>query len=95
MSHDDLATTLCAAVAEEIRGVRMLIESVGDVLASDEYLAMNYTEQLQSFDLMIQRVDEAANVLERVARGTHSLEAVEQVRLHLVQDRLRAALKAA
>jgi hypothetical protein len=96
MSHiDDLAITLCAAVAEEIRDVRALIESVADILASDEYLAINYCEQLQSFDLMIQRAQEAADLLERVANGTRSLEAVEQVRLGLVQDRLRAALTAA
>ncbi len=96
MSHvDDLATSLCAAVAEEIREVRALIESVADVLACDEYLALNYTEQLQSFDLMVQRAQEAADVLERMANGTCSTEAVEQVRLHVVQDRLRAALKAA
>jgi hypothetical protein len=95
MSHDDLATTLCAAVAEEIRDVRGLIETVGDVLASDEYLAINYSEQLQTFDLMMQRAQEAADLLERMASGTCSQEAIQQVRLHVMQDRLRAALKAA
>jgi len=94
-NNDELATSLCAAVAEEIRGVRTLMESVAEVLASDEYLALNYTEQLQSFDLMVQRSQEAADVLDRLANGTCSKEAVEQVRLHMVQDRLRAALKAA
>jgi len=92
---DDLAITLCAAVAEEIRDVRALIEALAEVLAGDEYLACKYTEQLQTFDLLVQRSSEAADLLERVANGTRSLEAVEQVRLNLVQDRLRAALKAA
>ena len=92
---DNLAVTLCAAVAEEIRDVRALIEALAEVLTADEYLAITYTEQLQTFDLLIQRAQEAADLLERVANGTRSLEAIEHVRLTLVQDRLRAALKAA
>ncbi|WP_114953965.1 hypothetical protein [Sphingosinicella terrae] len=92
---DHLAVTLCAAVAEEIRDVRALIEGLAEVLTADEYLAITYTEQLQTFDLLIQRAQESADLLDRVANGTRSLEAIEQVRLTLVQDRLRAALKAA
>lgn len=92
---DNLAIALCAAVAEEIRDVRALIEALAEVLASDEYLACKYIEQFQTFDLLVQRSQEAADLLERIANGTRALEAVEQVRLGLVQDRLRAALKAA
>jgi hypothetical protein len=92
---DHLAVTLCAAVAEEIRDVRALIEGLAEVLTADEYLAITYTEQLQTFDLLIQRAQESADLLDRVANGTRSLEAIDQVRLTLVQDRLRAALKAA
>lgn len=92
---DDLAITLCAAVAQEIRDVRTLIESLAEVLASDEYLACTYTEQLQTFDLLVQRSQEAADLLECVANGTSTLEAVERVRLNLVQDRIRVALGAA
>jgi hypothetical protein len=92
---DDLAITLCSAVAHEIRDLRSLIESLADILASDEYLACTYTEQLQTFDLLVQRSQEAAELLECVANGTGALEAVERVRLNLVQDRLRTALGAA
>jgi hypothetical protein len=92
---DDLAITLCAAVAQEIRDVRSLIESLADVLASDEYLACTYTEQLQTFDLLVQRSQEAADLLDCVVEGTSTLEAVGRVRLNLVQDRIRTALGAA
>lgn len=92
---DHLAVTLCAAIAEEIRDVRALIEALAEVLTADEYLALKYTEQMQTFDLLIQRAQESADLLERVANGACSLESIEQVRLTLVQDRLRAALKAA
>jgi hypothetical protein len=90
---DNHAVTVCAAVAAEIRDVRALIDSLAEVLASDEYLARTYTEQLQSFDLIAQRSEEAAALLDRVAQGSCMVEAVEHVRLNLVQDRLRAALE--
>jgi hypothetical protein len=89
---DDLAITLCTAVAQEIRDIRALIESLADVLACDEYLACTYTEQLQTFDLLVQRSQEAAELLDCVANGTGTMEAVGRVRLSLVQDRLRTAL---
>lgn len=92
---DDLALTLCAAVAKEIRDVQALVDGLAEVLASDAYLAGAYTEQLQAFDLVSQRSQEAADLLERVANGTCVKAAVEQVRLNVVQDRLRAALAAA
>lgn len=91
---DDLATVLCAAIATELRDVRSLIDALAEVLASDEYLASTYTEQLQTFDVLAQRSEETAALLERMASGTCMFEAVEQVRLNLVQDRLRAALAA-
>jgi hypothetical protein len=89
---DDLAITLCAAVADEIRDIQALIESLADVLASDEYLACNYLEQLQTFDLLVQRSQEAAELLDGVTKGASTLEAVEGVRLNVVQDRIRTAL---
>jgi len=89
---DDLATTLCAAVAIEIRDLGTLIDGLAEVLASDEYLAGTYTEQLQTFDLLSQRSNEAADLLEKVAKGACVTSAVDQVRLNVVQDRLRAAL---
>lgn len=91
----DLAAALCGAVAEEIRDLRLLIEGLAEVLVGDEQFAMKYLDQLQAFDLLIQRVGESADLLERIASGVCSHEAVDKVRLELVQHRLRAALKAA
>lgn len=90
---DNHVGTLCAAVAVEIRDLRELIDSLAEVLASDGYLARTYTEQLQSFDLIAQRSEEAAALLDRVAQGTCTFEAVDQVRLDIVQDRLRTAME--
>jgi hypothetical protein len=94
-SADPLLSVLKAALAEELRDVRRLIEQIADILVSDERLAALYLEQLQSFDLIIQRAEESAALLDRIAGGTHPVEAVEGVRLSLLEDRLRAALKAA
>jgi len=96
MSHNDqLVSRLKAALAEELREVRVLMEQIAETLTSDEQLAMAYTEQLQGFDLAIQRAEESAAVLDRMAEGSHPMEAIEGVRLSAVQERLYAALKAA
>jgi len=93
MAHiDHLASSLYAAIASEIRDVRVLIERLADVLVADEHLAMNYMEQLQTFDLVIQRADESADLLDRMASGSTSMDAVDKVRLGLVQDKLRSAM---
>ncbi|WP_033921492.1 hypothetical protein [Sphingomonas sp. 37zxx] len=92
---DNLAGTLYAAIATEIRDVRMLIEQLADTLVSDEAFAMAYMEQLQTFDLVIQRADESADLLDRMAKGAKSVDAVSQVRLGIVQDKLRSALSLA
>lgn len=95
MSADALATALCAALAAEIRDVRVLIEALAEVLTADEYLALNYSEHLQSFDLLAQRTQESADLLDRIAAGMRGHDAVEHVRLELMQARLRDVLKAA
>ncbi|MEG3144339.1 hypothetical protein U1839_06695 [Sphingomonas sp. RT2P30] len=92
---DHLAASLYAAIAVEIRDVRMLIERLADTLVSDEAFAMAYMEQLQTFDLVIQRADESADLLDRMASGSKSWDAVDKVRLGIVQDKLRSALAAA
>ena len=95
MAHiDHLASTLYAAIATEIRDVRMLIEHLADTLVSDEAFAIAYMEQLQTFDLVIQRADESADLLDRMARGSKAHDAVDLVRLGLVQDKLRSAMAA-
>jgi len=96
MAHiDHLAATLYAAIATEIRDVRVLIEHLADTLVSDEAFAMAYMEQLQTFDLVIQRADESADLIDRMAGGSGSLEAISKVRLSVVQDKLRSALAVA
>jgi hypothetical protein len=87
--------SLCSALATEIREVRAMIEGLADVLASDEYLAQTYLEQLQMFDLLAQRTTESADLLDRLASGMGGHDAVDQVRLELMQHRLRDMLKAA
>ncbi|AGH49053.1 hypothetical protein CV103_02635 [Sphingomonas fennica] len=86
------ATSLCAAVAMEIRGVRTLIEQLAETLVADERFAMDYMDQLQVFDLVIQCADESADLLDRVAQGEGVRPAIERVRLTAVQERLRAAI---
>lgn len=96
MAHiDDLAASLYVAIAAEIRDVRVLIEHLADTLVSDEAFAMAYMEQLQTFDLVIQRADESADLIDRMAGGSGSLEAISKVRLGVVQDKLRSALSIA
>jgi arginine deiminase len=86
---------LKGALAEEIRDVRRLIEQIAEVIVSDEQFALANMDQLQAFDLAIQRADESADMLDRLSSGSCAHSAVEAVRLTDVQDRLRAALKAA
>ncbi|HEY0043810.1 MAG TPA: hypothetical protein VGB62_04590 [Allosphingosinicella sp.] len=86
---------LKAALAEEIRTVRRMIEEIAEVIVSDERFAMDHLEQLQALDLAIQHADESADLLARMSAGGCPHEAVGAVRLGAVQDRLRAALKKA
>ena len=90
--HDPLTPSLHAAVAEEMRLIRDLLEQLAAVLVCDPHFATHYLEQLQAFDLVIQCADESAAVLDRLSEGAHSHDAIAPVRLTAVQDRLRAAL---
>jgi hypothetical protein len=93
MPHVDRhAASLICAIADEIRDVRALIEKLAHTLASDETFVMAYMDQFQVFDLVIQRADESADLLDRMAEGSRSHDAIDQVRLTLLQDRLRSAL---
>jgi hypothetical protein len=95
MGHvDHFAAPLFSALAQEIREIRGLMEGIADILVADESLVTAYLEQLQSFDLAIQRSDESAAVLDRMANGAHAIDAIKSVRLTYVQDRLAAALAA-
>ncbi|SEI79286.1 hypothetical protein SAMN05428950_101240 [Sphingomonas sp. OV641] len=89
---DHLASHLHTAVAEELRHVRVLLEQLSMLLVADEHFALHHLEKMQMFDLLIQCTDESAAVLDRMAAGAKSHDAIEPVRLEVVQDRLRAAL---
>lgn len=90
--YDPFAAVLHQVMAREIREIREKLEVLAEVLVGDAHFAQCYLEQLQAFDYLVQHADECANLLDRIASGENSLEAVSHVRLGAVQDRLRAAL---
>ena len=92
---DQHIAPLHLAIAEELRDVAGLIAQIADTIVGDEQFAMAHVAQLQAFDLLIQRADESAGLLERLGQGVSCGEAIERVRLTAVQDRFRAALPAA
>nr|WP_188054535.1 hypothetical protein [Sphingosinithalassobacter sp. CS137] len=91
--YDPFAGVLHAVMAKEIREIREKLETLAEVLVCDEHFASSYLEQLQTFDYVIQHADECARLLDRIAEGEDSLEAIGHVRLGAVQERLRIALK--
>jgi hypothetical protein len=93
MAHiDHHAAPLFRAMATEIREIRMLMEGIADILVADEALVTTYIAQLQSFDLAIQRSDESAALLDRLADGSKAMDAIKAVRLTYVQSKLASAL---
>src|SRR4051812_9986307 len=92
---DPLVATLHAALAAELREMRILVEQLAEQLLADEQFVINHVERLQSFDLLVQHADEAAHLLDRISQGSQVHDAIDAVRLDAVQSRLRAALGAA
>jgi hypothetical protein len=90
---DPFSPLLHTVIAGEIREMREKLETLAEVLVGDEHFVTNFLEQLQDFDYLIQHADECVNLLERIAGGENSLEAIGHVRLGAVQERLRVALK--
>ncbi|NIJ20794.1 hypothetical protein FHS95_002486 [Sphingomonas naasensis] len=90
--YDPYAVALHSVIAGELREMRDMLEKLAEALVADEQFAQAHIEQLQSFDYLIQHTDECANLLERVASGEDSLNAISHVRLAEVQERLRDAL---
>ncbi|HEX7852857.1 MAG TPA: hypothetical protein VF503_04100 [Sphingobium sp.] len=86
------ALALCTAIAEEIRGFGTRLEEVVGSLIVDERIAMDHLDTLQAFDFLAQHAAESAAVLRRVLLGEDIHAALGDVRLAVVQDRLRAAL---
>lgn len=91
--YDPYSGALHAVIAGELREMRDMLERLAEVLVADEHFAASYLEQLQSFDYLVQHADECVNLLERIAGGEDSLTAIGHVRLGVVQDRLRTALR--
>ncbi len=79
------------AVAEELRDLRGLIETLAETLVGDERFIVDYVEQLQIFDLIIQRLDESADLLDRMAHGASISDAIANIRLSMVQVRMAQA----
>ena len=92
-SYDPYSGALHMVIAGELREMRDMLERLAEVLVADEHFAVSYLEQLQSFDYLVQHADECVNLLERIAGGEDSLTAIGHVRLGVVQDRLRTALR--
>ena len=84
---------LCRAIADEIRQVSLLVEELARVLVDDEEVALKHIHRLQAFDLVIQRAGESARVLDQLASGVHSHQAIDAVCLEALQARLRAATR--
>lgn len=88
---DEVAKTgVMSAIAEELRIARELLEELAGVLIGDERFITEYIDQLQAFDLIAQHIDESASLLNRVAAGQDFSDSLDQVRLHVMQERLRA-----
>ncbi len=92
-SVENHTAELCRAIAEEIRQVGLLVEELAAVLVSDEEVALKHIHRLQAFDLVIQRTGESARLLDRLASGVHSHQAIDAVSLEALQSRLRAATR--
>ena len=91
--RSDLSSPLCAALAHEIRDVRALVETLSTVFLTDHALALRFVAELQAIDLIVQRADESARLLDRIAAGDCQDRAVDAVRLEDMQARLRVRLK--
>jgi len=89
---DTSTNALQAALAGELRRVRIELEKLAEVLVGDVHFATTYLDQLQVFDFLGQCADESAAVLDRLATGVAPEAAVTQVRLDVMVDRLRSAM---
>lgn len=92
MANELYRQQLFQTMAHEIADIRMLLQQLEEVLMTDEDVIMKHYKDLQQFDLIIQHVDESAKLLERLADGTCSHEAIANVRLGRLRGRLQAAV---
>lgn len=93
MPHSDpQSAAVYSAIAGEIRAIGQLVEQIADALVGCEELARDHIGQFQNFDLAIQCAHENAALLDRLANGEDTEEAIGSVRLTAMQNRLRAVL---
>ena len=90
----DATSLLCEALARELHNTSAQVEQLAATLAADGELLSRFLPQLQSFDLIAQRVGQGALLMERLAQGMDPNIALAQVGLEQMQERLRTALDA-
>ncbi|WP_145206506.1 hypothetical protein [Sphingobium sp. B2] len=95
MTNENYRQQLFITMAQEIADIRQLLQNLEELLMTDEDVIMKHYKDLQQFDLIIQHVDESAKLLERLADGTCSDEAIASVRLGRLRGRLQSAVSAA
>jgi len=79
-------------MANEWREMRHQLEQLASSLCTDEEFASRHVESLQLFDALAQQADESAVLLDRLSGGMHSNDALELVRLDMLQNRLHEAI---
>lgn len=89
------AARLCHALAQEMHALEAMVEALATTLVSDPEMVELYGTDFQTFDLLAQRASESGRLLARLAQGASAAEAIAGVRLERMQQRLRAAVKAA
>lgn len=82
-------------IAVELRSVRDRIEGLAMLVVSDARFVNDYSAHLQSFDYVVQHVDECANLLDRIAQGRDPIAALAGVRLAEMQQRLHSHIEGA
>lgn len=86
--------SIYGALAAELREVRDGLDVMAATLVADELVALRHIGDLQNFDLLAQRIAETADLLDRVAGGIAGENAVAEVRLERLQQRLLSELAA-
>ncbi len=76
-------------MASEWREMRHHLEALAARLCVDEDFAARHVDSLQLFDALAQQADESAVLLDRLSGGMHSNDALDLVRLDIMQQRLR------
>jgi hypothetical protein len=92
MSFHPSVYPLCMAIAHELHDMRRQLGALAERLCTDEAFCERHIESLQLFDALTQQSEESALLLERLADGMRSREALDLIRLGQLQQRLSDAL---